>query len=107
MAQHAKRGEHLYYARFLPAASLSLVNLSHANIHAALHHAFDRAERLNLDYEAAQRLADVVRELCIDGIIVPGVRGTEAHHYCNVVIFNCFEWDKWVDTTHPPKLLPN
>lgn len=99
--------EHFYFARYLPLASLSLVDLSDAGVHAALHLAFDRAERLDLDYEAAQRLADVVRELGIDGVIVPGVRGSTAHHYRNLVIFNCFDWARWVDTSHPPERLPN
>jgi RES domain-containing protein len=107
MAQYAKPGEHLYFARYLPIASLSMVDMSDASAHAALHLAFDRAERLDLDYEAAQRLADVVRELCIDGIIVPGVRGTKAHHYRNVVIFNCLDWATWIDTSYPPELLFN
>ncbi len=107
MAQYAKPREHVYYARYLPIASLSLLDLSDASAHAALHLAFDRAERLDLDYQAAQRLANVVRELCIDGIIVPGVRGTKGHHYYNVVIFNCLDWPMWIDTSYPPELLPN
>lgn len=105
MAQYAKTGMHFYYARYRPAASLLLVDLSDANAHAAIQHAFDRAERSDLDYEAAQRLADVFRELRIDGIIVPGVRGTKTNQYCNMVIFNCRDWAKWVDTSHPPELL--
>jgi len=105
MAQYAKPGEHFYYARYLPVPSLSLVDLSDANVHAALHLAFDRAERLDVDYEAAQRLADVVRELRIDGIIVPGVRGTKSHHYSNMVLFNFLDWTMWVDTSHLPELL--
>lgn len=105
MAEQAKPGEHYYYARYLPVDSLSLVDLSDASAHAALHLAFDRAERLDLNYESAQRLADVVRELHIDGIIVPGVRGTIDYHYSNVVIFNCADWAMWVDPSHPPELL--
>lgn len=105
MAQYAKPGQHFYYARYRPVLSLSLVDLSVADAHAALHLAFDRAERLDLDYEPAQRLADVVRELGIDGIIVPGVRGTKSYNYSNVVIFNSLDWATWVDISHPPELL--
>jgi hypothetical protein len=106
MAQYAKPGEHFFYAHFLAETSLSLVDLSDVNAHAALHFAFDRAERLDLNFEAAQRLADVVRELSIDGIIVPGVRGTKTHHYTNLIIFDCLDWASRVDTSQLPELLP-
>lgn len=105
MVKYAKPNQHFYYAKYLQVPSLLLVDLSDANAHASIHFAFDRAERLDLDYEAAQRLADVVRELGVDGIIVPGVRGTKTHNYCNVVIFECLDWASWVDTSHPPELL--
>jgi hypothetical protein len=82
------------------------VDLSDPSAHPALHLAFDRAERLDVDYEASQRLADVVRELEVDGIIVPGVRGNKHHHYSNVVVFNCLDWASWIDTGEAPKPLP-
>ena len=96
---------HLYYARDHPIDSLSGVDLSDTSIHAALQLAFDRAERLDTPYETSQKLADVVRSLGIDGMIVPGVRGNPDHHYRNVVLFNCGDWEKWVDTSHPPKTM--
>ena len=98
---------HLYYARYHPVDSLSVVDLSDTSIHAALQLAFDRAERLDTPYETSQKLADVVRSLGIDGMIVPGVRGNPDHHYRNVVLFNCKDWEKWVDTSHPPQNLIN
>jgi hypothetical protein len=108
MEQYALPDQHFYFARYCPILSVSLVDLSAASAHAALHLAFDRAERLDLGgYEAAQRLADVVRELGIDGIIAPGVRGTKAYNYSNVVIFNCLDWATWVDMSHPPEPLPS
>ena len=106
MALYAKAGEHFYYAHYHPSCAWWLVDLSDPSAHAALHLAFDRAERLDVDYEASQRLADVVRELEIDGIIVPGVRGKKDHHYSNVVVFNCLDWADWIDTNLVPKLLP-
>lgn len=106
MAHYPRPGQQYYFARYLSTDSLSLVDLSDANAHAALHLAFDRAERLDVDYEPAQLLADVIRELGIDGIIVPGVRGSPDHHYCNVVVFRCLGWEDWVDKSHSPTLLP-
>jgi len=105
MGQSADSTNHLYYARYRPINSLSVVDLSDTSIHAALQLAFDRAERLDTPYETSQKLADVVRLLGIDGMIVPGVRGCPDHHYRNVVLFNCGDWEKWVDTSHPPKTM--
>ncbi len=95
----------LYYAHYRPIDTLSVVDLSDSSIHAALHLAFDRAERLDTSYEISQKLADVVRSFGIDGMIVPGVRGNLNHHYCNVVLFNCRDWEYWLDTSHPPQEL--
>jgi len=106
MRQYVTPGERLYWARYLAVDSLSLVDLSDPEAHPALHLAFDRAERMDVDYEAAQRLADVVRELGIDGIIVPGVRGTKLHHYNNLVVFNCGGWRDWIDSSQNPEPLP-
>lgn len=105
MARYAKPDQRFYFARYHQTPSLALVDLSDTNVYAALHHAFDRAERLDEHLEAARRLADVVRELCIDGIVVPGVRGTKTYNYRNIVIFNCNDWAKWVDTGCAPELL--
>ncbi len=105
MGRHAKIGTQLFCARYRPVESLDCVDLSDARVHPALQLAFDRAERLDVDYEAAQRLADVARELRIDGIIVPGVRGTKAHHYKNLVIFRCTDWASWIDISFPPEPL--
>jgi RES domain-containing protein len=106
MERHAKEGLKLFCARYKPIKSLRCIDLSDAQAHPALHLAFDRAERLDVDYEAAQRLADVARELEIGGIIVPGVRGSNVHHYRNVVILRCADWDSWVDSDFQPEQLP-
>jgi len=106
MRQYANSGEQFYWARYSGADSASLVDLSEPSAHPALHFAFDRAEGLGVGYEAAQRLADVIRELSIDGMIVPGVRGNKLHHYNNLVVFNFGGWRDWIDASQQPELLP-
>lgn len=105
MARFTRPGTHCFYARYSPIEALKMVDLSDPSAHPALHHAFDRAERLDVQYEPAQRIADVIRELRIDGIIVPGVRGSTDHHYTNIVVFNCHDWAAWLDTRFLPERL--
>lgn len=106
MARYAVPGRHFYYARYRPTEALRLANLTDPAAHAALHLAFDRAERLDADYEAAQRIADVARQH-LDGFIVPGVRGTATHHYTNVVVFLCSDAQDWIDQSFAPRRLGN
>lgn len=105
MEQYSEVGSNFYVARYAPIEALELVDLSAPNIHSALHHAFDRAERPTNDYEPGQLLAEVVRDLGIDGMIVPGVRGTIATRYTNVVVFRNQEWVSWIDSTYLPAKL--
>jgi hypothetical protein len=63
---------------------------------------FDIAECSNVpgrpglpDYTFSEVVACLVRQHGFDGMVVPGVRGVPNDQYCNVVVFNPQDWQRW------------
>ena len=94
-----------FFATFSAISSeISIADLTDASLPAVVHQAFDYAERPESRW-AGHRLADLIRSLGYQGLLVPGVRGSPANRYANLVIFNYEGWEAWVDSRSPPRLL--
>jgi len=58
------------------------------------------------DHWLGVRVADLLIDR-FDGLLVPGVRGTESVRYRNVVLFSPADrWLPWVDSEEDPRLVP-
>lgn len=77
------------------SSAIDIVDLSSRTLSPLVSQAFDKSE-LNIDqgsYWKSHIIAELVKQAGFNGMIVPGVRGTQNNHYRNIIIF-CPE-EKW------------
>jgi hypothetical protein len=95
----------------VPLSSLRIVDFANWPIDHFMTAVFSRAETCKVgqrgpsNYVFSQAVGELVAEK-VDGMRIPGVRGTPGAHYKNVVLFRRLEeWTKWTSPAHSPYLL--
>jgi hypothetical protein len=105
--RHQSDGSSLFCQRFsLDSRGLNIADLSRNDCSQTLAITFDYSEleREPTSYFKSQVLADSVERGGFDGMLVPGVRGSNENRYYNIVILGPgVRWAEWLDLEWVPQ----
>jgi hypothetical protein len=110
MNRYQRKDSHLHCQRFmLDMNNLAVAELSRDDCAPILAITFDYSEleRDPAKYFRSQGLAEVVERCGFDGMLVPGVRGSNDNRYHNLVMLGASDrWKQWVDKDELPSRVP-